>query len=73
MTFGDTLRNRLCFKMYFGPPQGTQHLHDTWYGFGIAELDELNKRFLRELKRFDEGITGRRFIALKDIASSINF
>jgi hypothetical protein len=73
VTFGDTLRNRLCFKMYFGPPQGTQHLHDTWYGFGIAELDELNKRFLRELKRFDEGITGRRFIALKDIASSINF
>ncbi|WP_439855212.1 hypothetical protein [Pseudomonas yamanorum] len=73
VTFGDTLRNRLCFKMYFGPPQGTRHLHDTWYSFGIAELDELNKRFLRELKGFDEGITGRRFIALKDIASSINF
>ncbi|NWC95669.1 MULTISPECIES: hypothetical protein [unclassified Pseudomonas] len=73
VTFGDTLRNRLCFKMYFGPPQGNEYLYDTWYDFGVPELDDINQTFWRDLKRFDEGITCRRFINLKDIARSINF
>lgn len=73
VTFDDTLRNRLCFKMYFGPPQGTQHLYDTWYSFGTNELDNANKKFLRELMSFNERITCRRFIKLEDIARSINF
>lgn len=73
VTFGDTLRNRLCFEMYFGPPRGSGHLYDTWYGFDVPELDQLNKKFLHDLQSVDEELTGRRFIKLKDIAGSINF
>ncbi len=73
VTFGDTLRNRLCFEMYFGPPRGPGHLYDTWYGFNDPELDQLNTQFLNDLQRVDETLTCRRFIKLKDIARSINF
>ncbi len=73
VTFGDTLRNRLCFEMYFGPPRGSGHLYNTWYNFEVPELDRLNKKFLADLQAYDEGLSCRRFIKLKDIARSINF
>ncbi|MDP5008516.1 MAG: hypothetical protein NWQ13_05920, partial [Glaciimonas sp.] len=73
VTFGDTLRNRLGYEMYFGPPQGAEHLYNTWYNFGVSDLDDLNKNFLLDLNSFDKGLTCRRFVKLKDIARSINF
>ena len=73
VTFGDTLRNRLCFEMYFGPPRSSEHLYNTWYGFDVPELNELNHTLLRDLHSYDAGLTCRRFIKLKDIARSIDF
>lgn len=73
VNFDDTLRNRLCFTMYFGPPQSTEHLYDTWYSFDHPTLDHLNRLFLEQLVETEKNLTCRKFIALKDIARSINF
>lgn len=73
VNFDDTLRNRLCFSMYFGPPQSVEHLYDTWYGFDHPTLDKLNSLFLQQLAETDKNLTCRHFIKLKDIARSINF
>ncbi|MGE4799664.1 hypothetical protein AB8989_04600 [Yersinia hibernica] len=73
VTFDDTLRNRLAFEMYFGPPRSVEHLYNTWYGFDHPTLDQLNKLFLEQLAETEKNLTCREFIALKDIARSINF
>ncbi|BET63893.1 Lipoxygenase [Yersinia pseudotuberculosis] len=71
--FNDTLRNRLAFTMFFGPPYSTEYLYNTWYGFEHPTLDKLNQLFLEQLAETDRNLTCRKFIALKDIARSINF
>ncbi|HEN3604680.1 TPA: hypothetical protein ACJTCA_004179 [Yersinia enterocolitica] len=73
VTFDDTLRNRLCFSMYFGPPQSVEHLYDTWYNFDHPTLDHLNRLFLEQLAKTEKNLTCRKFISLKDIARSISF
>lgn len=72
-SFMDIFKYRMAWNMFFKPTNVTL-LQDTWYNFGDPGLDNLNRKFLQDLRTLDQSLPpNQRYCPLDQMARGVQY